>query len=110
MSISNVYKSKDQILDTLKNIQKDVEQNPTKPRDSNSSGNNFLDYLYSATREVNKTQVDADKKAVELSTGRNGNIHETMLAATQAELTFNLLVQIRNKALEAYNEVMRMPV
>jgi flagellar hook-basal body complex protein FliE len=33
-----------------------------------------------------------------------------MLAATQAELSFNLMVQVRNKALEAYNEIMRMPV
>jgi flagellar hook-basal body complex protein FliE len=46
----------------------------------------------------------------ELASGKTGNIHETMLAATQAELSFNLMVQVRNKALEAYNEIMRMPV
>ena len=108
MSISNVFSSKEQILDTLKSIQKDVEQSKLSPNKNDELS--FIDHLYQATKDVNKTQVIADSKAVELSTGRNGNIHETMLAATQAEISLNLIVQIRNKALEAYNEIMRMPV
>ena len=55
--------------------------------------------------------LPAKKKAsTDLATGKKQNIHETMLAAAQAELNFNLMVQVRNKALEAYQEVMRMPV
>ena len=38
------------------------------------------------------------------------NIHETMLALSHADLSFKLMVQVRNKALEAYQEVMRMQV
>ncbi len=70
----------------------------------------FMDHLKEAVAEVNESQIFADKKATDLATGKDTNIHDTMLAATKAELSFNLMVQVRNKALEAYQEVMRMPV
>lgn len=70
----------------------------------------FMDHLKNAVDEVNQNQIGADKKATDLANGKDTNIHETMLAASQAELSFNLMVQVRNKALEAYQEVMRMPV
>jgi flagellar hook-basal body complex protein FliE len=47
---------------------------------------------------------------MDLAAGKSTNIHETMLAVSKAELGFNMLVQLRNKALEAYQEVMRMQV
>ena len=59
---------------------------------------------------MNQSQIGADKKATDLANGKDTNIHETMLAASQAELSFNLMVQTRNKVLEAYQEIMRMPV
>ncbi|RZA14668.1 MAG: flagellar hook-basal body complex protein FliE, partial [Proteobacteria bacterium] len=51
-----------------------------------------------------------DKKATDLANGKDTNIHETMLASSQAELSFNMMVQVRNKALSAYQEIMRMPI
>jgi flagellar hook-basal body complex protein FliE len=73
-------------------------------------GKSFSDYLRNSIGEVNELQKVADTKTTEVSTGKSGNIHEAMLASTYAQLSFNLMVQIRNKALEAYQEVMRMPV
>ena len=70
----------------------------------------FADHLRKAIGQVDSMAKSADKMTTALVTGKSGNIHETMLAATQAELSFNLMVQIRNKALEAYGEVMKMPV
>ena len=70
----------------------------------------FMDHLKKAMDEVNTDQVTADKKATDLANGKDTNIHETMLSASQAELSFNMMVQIRNKALQAYQEIMRMPV
>ena len=70
----------------------------------------FIDHLQNGIDQVNASQKHSDQKANDLVTGKEQNIHETMLAATQAELNFNLMVQVRNKALEAYQEVMRMPV
>ncbi len=72
--------------------------------------NSFLDYLKDNVKEVNEYQKNADTMTTGLASGEHENIHETMLALTQAEISFNLMVQIRNKALEAYQEIMRMPV
>lgn len=69
-----------------------------------------MEHLKSGLAEVNEMQKRADSMAMDLASGKNDNLHETMLATTQAELTFNLMVQLRNRALEAYQEVMRMPV
>ncbi len=70
----------------------------------------FMDHLKKAMDEVNSEQLAADKKATDLATGKDTNIHETMLSASQAELSFNMMVQVRNKALQAYQEIMRMPI
>lgn len=77
---------------------------------SQKSGQSFVDLLQDGIKEVNNTQKIADKKASDIATGKSGELHEAMLSASQAELTFNLMVQIRNKALEAYQDIMRMPV
>lgn len=77
---------------------------------ASGSGQSFLDHLKDSIKETNGMQKSADKLAVDVATGKSANLHETMLAVTQAELTFNLMVQVRNRALEAYQEVMRMPV
>jgi flagellar hook-basal body complex protein FliE len=46
----------------------------------------------------------------ELATGKSNNIHETMIAAEKADLSLRLMVQVRNKIIEAYQEVMKMQV
>jgi flagellar hook-basal body complex protein FliE len=70
----------------------------------------FFDELSKSFNSVNEMQKVSDKMALELASGKSENIHETMLSITQAELSFNFLVQLRNKALEAYQDVMKMPV
>lgn len=102
----------EQILSSLEGIRTDarkMESSSQKSSQQSGSGS-FADELERAVKSVNSSHVSADRMATELSTGKTGNIHETMLASTQAELSFNLMVQIRNKALEAYNEIMRMSV
>lgn len=99
----------EKILSTLREIKAEA-QDLNKGSSGKSSGMSFTDHLKQGIQEVNAKSVTSDKMNVELATGRNGNIHDAMLAATQAELSFNLMVQLRNKALEAYSEIMRMPV
>ena len=86
-------------------------QSAPKDKETKSSGgSSFLDHLKEGVKEVDTMQKTADTMATNLATGKDANLHETMLAATQAELTFNLMVQFRNKVLEAYQEIMRMQV
>ena len=70
----------------------------------------FFAQLQARVSEVNESAKTADKMTTAVATGKSENLHEAMLATSTAELTFNLMVQVRNRALEAYQEVMRMPV
>jgi flagellar hook-basal body complex protein FliE len=60
--------------------------------------------------EVNSDQVQADVAIKDLVAGRTKNIHETMLQVQKAELSLKTMMQVRNKILEAYKEIMRMQV
>jgi flagellar hook-basal body complex protein FliE len=67
----------------------------------------FADSLKRALQETNRIQQDADR-AVEAVVQGNSGVHEGMLALGKADLSLRLLLQVRNKALEAYKEIMRM--
>jgi flagellar hook-basal body complex protein FliE len=77
---------------------------------SASKDSGFLNLLEDGIKEVNQQIKASEKASMDLVSGRSSNIHETMLAVSRAEIGFNMLVQLRNKALEAYQEVMRMQV
>lgn len=73
-------------------------------------GEGFASSLKEAVNAVNQAQLDSDRKMQELATGKSQNIHETMIAAEKADLSLRLMVQVRNKIIEAYQEVMKMQV
>lgn len=100
----------EQLLSELREFQSIQQEKAGGNIDAKPAGPSFMDHLESSIDSVNKSQKHADKAATDLATGKSQNIHETMLSVTQAELTFNMMVQVRNKALEAYQEIMRMPV
>lgn len=60
--------------------------------------------------KVGELQAGADKSIQGLATGQNNGLHEVMLAVEKASVSFQLLTQVRNKAVEAYQEIMRMQV
>jgi flagellar hook-basal body complex protein FliE len=70
----------------------------------------FADMLTDAVNQTNEAQLAADKAAVALQTGKAENLHEVMLSMEEADISMRLLVQMRNKALDAYQEIMRMQV
>ena len=74
------------------------------------SDQGFTAYLKNSFDEVNRSLATADKLATDLAVGKNENLHEAMISMEKAEASFKLLVQVRNRALEAYNEIMRMQV
>lgn len=60
--------------------------------------------------KVNDVQVQADKAVQGLASGENKNLHEVMIQVEKASLSFQFMSQVRNKALDAYQEIMRMQV
>ncbi len=72
--------------------------------------NAFTEILNSTIEQVNQSDLKGDKAIIELNTGSAKNLHEVMIAAEEADISIRMLVQMRNKALEAYNEIMRMQI
>ena len=60
--------------------------------------------------KVNDLSVQSDKSIQGLASGENKNLHEVMIAMEKASISFQFMSSVRNKALEAYQEVMRMQV
>lgn len=111
MSISTAKSAAQEVLAQMREINAETRKKVNiGPSETSGEGSSFMDHLKGSLAEVNEMQKRADTMAMDLASGKSENLHETMLATTQAELTFNLMVQLRNRALEAYQEVMRMPV
>ena len=111
MSISTAKSAAQEVLAQMREIQSESRRKMGgSVSEGAGTGTSFMDHLKSGINEVNEMQKKADTMSMEVASGKSENLHETMLATTQAEITFNLMVQLRNRALEAYQEVMRMPV
>ena len=70
----------------------------------------FGKFLEEMVGKVGDLQTSADHSIQSLATGEGKGLHEVMLAVEKASISFQMLTQVRNKALEAYQEIMRMPV
>lgn len=73
-----------------------------------SNGVAFNEIVESFLRDVNTQQVNADAAVQKLVTGETDNVQEVMLQLTQADLSFRMFMELRNKVTDAYQEVMRM--
>ena len=71
--------------------------------------NAFRALLESSVRNVSQLQTDASSSVDQFVTGGQDDPHTMMLAVQRADLAFDLFVQVRNKVVQAYQEVMRMP-
>ena len=76
--------------------------------ESKSAG--FGKALQQSLDRVNRLQLDADQAISDLATGRQTDIHQTMIAVEKASVSFELLMQIRNKVIAAYDKLMRTQV
>jgi flagellar hook-basal body complex protein FliE len=70
----------------------------------------FGKFLGEMIDKVNSTQMQSDKAVQQLVTGDTKSLHEAMIAMEKASISFQFVSQVRNKAVEAYQEIMRMPV
>ncbi len=75
-----------------------------------TGGPGFLDSLKSAIGNVNDAQREAGRAVDALMTGDTQDIHRTMVALQQADVSFQLMMQVRNKLVTAYEEIQRMQI
>lgn len=66
--------------------------------------------LHEALNHVNQSQLEANKQTEKLINNESYDLHNVMIAAEKAAVTMQVTLEIRNKAIEAYQEIMRMPL
>ncbi|OQX30240.1 MAG: flagellar hook-basal body complex protein FliE [Candidatus Sedimenticola endophacoides] len=105
MSNANI----DQVLATMRAISAQASGSPQGARES--SPVEFSQLLKQSIDRVNETQQQAGemKEAFELGSGE-ADLAEVMIAVQKSSLSFEAMVQVRNKLVEAYKEVMNMPI
>jgi len=74
------------------------------------SSADFLEALQSAVMDTNTALRQADKASVDFASGKAQNLHDVMIAMEKADISLRTLTAVRGKVLEAYQEIMRMPV
>ena len=95
---------------TVSEIRENQLKNDAGPMVDNAEGPSFANSLNEAINKVNTIQKDSDLKMQQLATGESKNIPEVMIAAEKADIAFKLMVQVRNKLIDAYQEIMKMQV
>jgi flagellar hook-basal body complex protein FliE len=75
-----------------------------------STDGSFSNTLGKLVDEVNLKQIEARESVNALLSGQNVPLHQTMIAMEEASVSFQLMVEVRNKLLESYQELMRMQI
>jgi len=83
---------------------------PDVAQASAAGDNGFASVLVSSLEELQAKQSTSDGLAVQAATGDLRDVHDYMIAANEAKLATDMVVTIKNKAVEAFNEILRMPV
>ena len=73
-------------------------------------GAGFGEILKDAISTVNEVQKQSDQEIQKLMTGESQDLHTTVIAMQKADLSFQMMMQVRNKIVQAYQEIMRMQI
>ncbi len=92
---------------SIESIQTMLPQDSVASQKSPEQEGSFLDTLNDAIGEVGKLHEEADRAVEELATGKETDIHNTMIALEKAEVSFQLMMNVRNKIVTAYETIMR---
>ncbi len=88
-----------------------LQADPTdSSKKSQKTDDAFGDILKKSLDEVNKLQNKADDSIKNIAAGKMDNIQDAVMAIEKADISLKLVTEIRNKAIKAYEEIMRMQV
>jgi len=88
----------------------DAAAGAASPGGAHKAGNDFAQFLNAALQQVDGLQKEADAASLGLATGQIQDLHTVMIALEKASLSMALTVEVRNKVLDAYHEIMRMQI
>lgn len=85
-----------------------AEADTASLRPANSSEPGFRDVLHSAIDDIHQLEGQAEAKVAGVLSGNGADVHSAMIAVEKADLSFQLMMQVRNKIVSAYEEISRM--
>ncbi len=98
-------------MNTIQNVgMQTVFPAPGLGKPQAADGGGFKDYLIQSLAEVNAMQQQADRAVEQLATGGEADAAEVLTAVQKADLAFKMMLQIRNKLVQAYQEVQNIRV
>ncbi len=77
---------------------------------SDNQGGDFLSVLKASLNEVNDLQIKGDEAVRDIATGQVKDLHQAAIAIDKAEISMQMMLEIRNKALNAYKEILRTQI
>jgi flagellar hook-basal body complex protein FliE len=70
----------------------------------------FMDYLEQQVKETNQLGLDSDRRIAATINGEDVNPHETVIALQQADISFRLMLTVKERLIQAYDQLMRTPL
>lgn len=87
-------------------LPKELQSSVSAPKKSEGA-DSFADILKNALNETNELQISAEKASTDIATGQVKDLHQAALAIDKAETSMKLMLEVRNKAVSAYKEILR---
>jgi flagellar hook-basal body complex protein FliE len=81
---------------------------PSNNEKNSKDDSSFNDILTKSLKEVNSAQIKSINALNRLVAGKTENIHETMIQMQKASISFQMMMEVRNKLVDAYNEIIKM--
>jgi len=94
-------------INQIRDIQNNADKAQVKPKPNEKS---FGETLKNYINEANDMQIEADKDIRRIIAGEEIDAHEVMTAVEKASMSFEMVMEIRNKMLEAYREIIKTPM
>jgi len=89
---------------------RDIAQNKQSENTNNVKQKDFGDTIGDFLKAVNDSQQASSQKVTDIIEGKSENLHEAMVMLEESKLSFQLMLEIRNKLLDSYKEIERMQV
>jgi flagellar hook-basal body complex protein FliE len=97
-------------MESIHNISQIAVPSQVKPSATSQAETSFGDILKNMVADTNQLQQSADQAIQQLHSGGEKNLHGAMISMEKADISMRYMVQVRNKSIEAYQEIMRMQV
>ncbi|WP_273125538.1 flagellar hook-basal body complex protein FliE [Bacillus weihaiensis] len=98
------------MIGKINSVQQVLQPNQVQPASNAKKNTSFGEILKKSIDQVNTSQIESDKMTEALASGKSVELHDVMISSQKASITMLTAIEVRNKAIEAYQEMMRMQV